>query len=307
MVRRGIMVATLAASGLAGAPALAGGGDVQEVGHGWVFLGRSEKRGVDRFDAEGDKFRARNGRTHDFRYTYLYFEVGILPRLQAQGTLTYLRGCESFDPGTQETFCLDGESDQWFGFKYQAVRSASWPLAIEVTARFPDFYDNDNNTTGGGTHWLGIYRHDYSLFAHTSHGWGPRFWTAFAGGYTYREGAPADVIQVRPQARWGLMAGNWGSLTLTGSIDGYFSIGNETPRLDGQDRFGDANYAWPVSSGKPDRNWFAFNDQDFIRPGVGLEYQFGKRWLAEVGYSRIVWGRSAHIYDEGWLAIGLRF
>jgi hypothetical protein len=202
---------------------------------------------------------------------------------------------------------MDGESDQWLGFKYQAVKSSSWPLAIEATARFPDFYDNDNNTTANGTHWLGIYRHDYSLLAHTSHGWGSRFWTAFSGGYTYREGAPSDVVQLRPSARWGLAAGGAGSLTLTGFVDGYFSVGNEKDRVGDRDRFGDAGYTYPASSGRPDRFWFGFNDQDFIRPGVGLEYQFGKRWLAEMGYSHVVWGRNAVIYDEGWLAMGIRF
>lgn len=295
------LVAVVPVLVMAGGPAAAGSGEVHEKGQGSIYLGYSVKSGGFRFDDDGVKFRARNGRYHDFRYTYLYFETGLATRIQAQGTLTYLSGCESFDPGTAETFCHDGGSDQWLGLKYQLLENGTWPVSVEATVRFPDVYRHDNETTSSGKHWLGIYRHDYSLIVHTSHAFGARAWAAFAAGYVYREGAPADVVVLRPQITFPVLVASSGSLGVTAMVDGYFSLSNPSPADPVRDRFGDRREETPG-------HFFDFNNSDIVRPALGLDWSFGSTgWSAGAGYSKVAWGRSAHIYDERWFQVGFRF
>lgn len=284
----------------AAGPLRADGGQVHEQGSGSIFLGYSIKKGGHRFDRDGDRFRARNGRYHDFRYLYLAIETGILPRVQAHAVLTYLHGCESFDPGAAETFCHDGGSDQWIGLKTQLRDADRWPIAVEATVRLPNVYMQDNETTGSGKHWLGIYRRDYSLILHTSNSVGSRSWFSAAGGYIFREGAPADVLVLRPRIYVPLIARDAKELGVSFLVDGYFSLGNESRADPVDDRFGNGGYEVPG-------HFFTFQDSDIVRPTVGIDYAFSRNWSVGTGYSRVAWGRNAHIYDEGWVQVGFRF
>ena len=285
---------------LAAGAARAGSGEVYRSGSGSIYLGYSVKTGGNRFDEDGNRFRANNGRYHDFRYTYLTFETGLAPGLQAQGTLTYLDGCESFDPGASQDFCHAGGSDQWMGLKYQVLKEVTWPVAVEATVRFPNVYMDDTETTGSGKHWLGIYRRDYALIAHTSHAFGDRAWFAVAGGYIYREGAPADVAVLRPQVSFPLLVTRKGTLGMNVMVDGYFSLSNPSEADPVQDRFGNRREEVPG-------HFFDFNNSDIVRPSAGFSWNFGAHYDLGIGYSKVAWGRSAHVYDERWLQLGFHF
>ena len=68
---------------------------------------------------------------HDFRYTYLNGEVGILPRLWGSFVLTYLYGLEGPTDHLEKNV---GFSDAWFGRKYQVLEGRT-PVSLAATLR----------------------------------------------------------------------------------------------------------------------------------------------------------------------------
>lgn len=63
--------------------------------------------------------------------------------------------------------------------------------------------------------------------------------------------------------------------------------------------------ARPGNPGGSGEHFFSFNDSDIMRPAVGLDCTFASRFTIGPGYSRVVYGRSAHIYDDGCIQPGM--
>ena len=77
-----VAAAGLLVSGAAAAPALAGGAWVPPPGHGYVYLGFSRKTAGSSWAVDGhayDNVSSSTGKVswHDFRYLYLFGEVGV--------------------------------------------------------------------------------------------------------------------------------------------------------------------------------------------------------------------------------------
>ena len=180
---------------------------------------------------------------HDFRYTYLSGEVGLLPRLSARFLFTYLYGLEGPQVNEEKNV---GFSDAWLGLKYALTRG-DWPMALAATDRTPFLYDlpgaynrylydaQGNRIRGVSPEWRGLLKHDYTLTYLLSHSYaGGRGWMNFEAGYTWREGAPADA---GAGLRRGGLSPPWSGLTGKGTINYVRSLDNDSPRQP-DDRFG---------------------------------------------------------------------
>ena len=295
----------LAASALP-SPASAGGAWVPEPGKGDIQLGFSRKTASTSWNAQGDTLIHRTTfegevvrNEHDFRYGFLTGEIGLLRRLSATFTVTYLDGREG---ASQDPERNTGLSDSWFGLKY-ALRKDDWPMALGFIYRTPMFYDlegsynrhlfnNEGEFRGVSPEWRGLLKHDYTLAYLVSKSlWEGRGWGNLSAGYTWREGAPADELPVWGELGYPLPFWN-ADLKVTGIF--VHSMGNDSPR-EPDDRFGS----------RPD---YSFNNASMARAGVAFVLPFGhNRWDAEVGYNQWIWGESARRYEEPYLSINRRF
>lgn len=298
----------LVSAALFGAPEilLAGGAWVPEPWQGDVQLGFSQKTANTSWDSFGDSFHhttVHDGETvghyHDFRYAYLSGELGLVRRLSATWTVTWLYGLEG---PLEELEKNAGMSDAWFGLKY-ALRQDDWPVALSFIYRTPMFYDlsgpysrylydSAGNIRDESPEWRGVLKHDYTLSIVASHSFKEgRGWANLQTGYTWREGAPADEIPVWADVGYPLPF--WGAAAKLSAV--YIgSQGNDSPRQP-DDRFGS-------------RPGYSFNDASMARVGAGLLVPLGRTGTTlEVGYNQWVWGRSARQYDEPYLSLGYRF
>src|SRR5207247_816099 len=74
---------------------------------------------------------------HDFRYIYLFGEVGVFKNFSVVLTPTWLYGLEGPKDNYEKNV---GLSDAWIGFKYQVLKG-SVPMAFGFNHRTPYFYD----------------------------------------------------------------------------------------------------------------------------------------------------------------------
>ena len=289
------------------APLFAGGAWVPGKGTGDFQLGFSRKTADTSWNAFGDSF-ANSGRfeNHDFRYTYLSGEVGVLERLSFFYLVTWLDGLEGPDGDLHRNV---GFSDAWFGFKY-ALRGGSSPMALRLNVRTPVFYDtsgpyslelydDEGEFIGLSPEWRGLLKHDVTL----SWMWSRsimeyRGWFSVDTGYTWREGAPAD--QWPTHAEIGVPVRRAGRGVLSDvrvklSADVVVSLGNDSARQP-DDRFGS-------------RPTFNFNDASMARVALSAMLPFGRddSWYVEAGIGTWVWGESARQYDEPFFSLSRRF
>lgn len=278
--------------------AYAGGAWVPTPGQGDLRVGFSQKTAGRSWDAFGDTI-AHNSQ-HDFRYTYLSGEVGVLRHLSFSFLVTFLDGYEGpvgdFERNT-------GLSDAWFGVKY-GLREGNWPMAVAATLRSPILYDtegaysrylydDDGEIKGLSPEWRGLLKKDLTLSYLVSHPFkGGRAWFNLETGITLREGAPADQIPVIAEV--GLPV-KWRDSRVKLSTVFVQSLGNDSPR-EPEDRF-------------RGRVGYNFNNASMGRVGVSFIVPFGpgKLWTVEAGYNQWVWGKSARQYDEPFLSVGRRF
>jgi hypothetical protein len=286
--------------------ALCGGAWVPDPGQGDFQLGFSQKTAHTSWDVDNRQFRnttVRDGEPtthfHDFRYTYLAGEVGMLKRLSATFLVTYLHGLEGPSFDLEEN---SGLSDAWFGLKY-SLRQGSAPMALAFTVRTPYFYDlegdysrhlydDEGNFRGVSPEWRGLLKHDYTLsyLASRSFRDGRGWWNAGLG-YTWREGAPADEIPVFAELGWPLP---WWGAAVKGSLVAVRALGNDsTSRPD--DRF-------------RARDTFNFNDASMARAGLAFIVPIRNTPTnVELGYNKWFWGESARCYEEPYMSLGYRF
>lgn len=287
------------------ATALAGGAWVPAPGDGDVQLGYSRKTASSSWDPSGNAYN--NTRTvdghvvphqHDFRYTYLSGEIGVVPRLSARFLVTWLHGLEG-TPGELEENV--GWSDAWLGAKY-AIKEGDWPMAIAATIRTPILYDlpgaynrhlfdQNGNRRGVSPEWRGVLKHDYTLSYLASHSFRDgRGWLNLETGYTLREGAPADQVPLQAEVGWPLP---WRGLAVKGSIVAVRSLGNDSVRRP-DDRFG--------SSATNN-----FNDASMARAGVAVIIPARNNVAFEAGFNQWLWGQSARRYREPYVSVGYRY
>lgn len=286
--------------------ALAGGAWVPEPWQGDVQLGYSQKMANTSWNSSGDSFHnttVREGETlshyHDFRYAYFAGELGLLRRLSATWTVTYLYGLEGPRNDLEKNA---GASDAWFGLKYGLLQG-DWPVALAFIYRTPMFYDlegpysrylydSQGNIRDESPEWRGVLKHDYTLSVVASRSFlDGRGWANLQTGYTWREGAPADEIPVWADIGYPLPF--WGAAAKLSAV--YIrSEGNDSPRQP-DDRFGSSAT-------------FNFNDASMARVGAGLIVPLGRTGTTlEAGYNQWIWGKSARQYDEPYLSLGYRF
>ncbi len=284
-----------------------GGAWVMDPGKVDVSLGFSRKTANTSWNANGDfllhvstfnsSVPARQN--HDFRYTYLSGEIGVLPRLSGTFLINYLYGLEG--PHVNEEKNV-GFTDSWFGLKY-AVTRGDWPMAIDANTRTPFLYDfpgpysryildSKGNRIGVSPKWRGLLKHDYTLGYMVSHSYlDGAGWMNFEAGYTWREGAPADAVPVWAEIGYPL---HWHGIAVKGAVNFIHSLNDDTkPQPD--DRFGSS----------PTYN---FNDASYLKAGVSFIIPIrNSRSNFEIGYNQWLWGRSARQYREPFLSIGTRF
>lgn len=297
---------SLTVSVLNAGTAFCGGAWVPAPGDGDVQLGYSQKTANTSWNSSGDVFRnttVREGETlrhyHDFRYTYLSGEVGLLRRLSTRFVVTYLYGLEGPSEDLEKN---TGMSDAWFGFKY-ALAEGDWPMALGATMRTPYFYDlpgaynrylfdASGNRRGVSPEWRGLLKEDYTLSYLLSHSFQEgRGWMNFEAGYTWREGAPADQLPVSAELGWPLP---FAGAALKGSLVYVQSLGNDDPRKP-DDRFGS-------------NATFNFNDASMARAGLSFIVPVASMGTTvELGYNQWIWGESARRYKEPFLSVGYRF
>jgi hypothetical protein len=306
-VSRFVRSVVLLASALLAFPAagFCGGAWLPEPGQGDIQLGFSRKTASTSWNVNGDAFRnltTRDGRRvvtyHDFRYAYLSGEVGLLRRVSARFTFTYLDGYEGPHFDLEKNA---GLSDAWVGLKF-GLTEGSWPMAIGATLRTPYLYDqpgtynrhlfdSQGNFRGVSPEWRGLLKHDYTLTYLLSHSYQEgRGWVNLETGYTWREGAPADQVPLWAELGYPLP---WGGAAVKGTLYAVKSMGNDSPRQP-DDRFG--------SSATNN-----FNDASMARAGVAFLVPLYERFGVELGYNHWIWGESARRYREPYLSFGYKF
>lgn len=296
---------TLLALVVTAEPVLAQSAWVPAPGQGYAYVGGSRKTASTFFTKTGEVEAASPTgccQNHDFRYFYLTGEVGIVPRLSGTFVVTYLYGLEGPDGHLEKNV---GFSDAWFGLKY-AVLDGATPVTAALTVRTPAFYDipgpysrnlydDEGNFVGHSPEWRGVLKHDVTaqVLAGRSLGEG-KGWVQGGAGFTWREGAPADAIPVHAEVGYGLP---WLNASVKGTGQFVRSLGNWSERAP-DDRFGTN----PASAQN-------LNDQSMGRIGAAVLVPVGpkRRVNIELGYTRVVWGRSMRRYDEPYLSIGASF
>jgi len=300
-----IAAVCLVAAGAGAATLHAGGAWVPPPGHGFVYAGFSRKTAGSSWSTTGEKYDNISSSTgkvswHDFRYLYLYGEVGIVKNVSVVVTPTWLYGLEGPKDDYEKNV---GLSDAWVGFKYQVARGST-PMSIGFNHRTPYFYDlpgpynrhifdSSGNFRGVSPEWRGLLKHDYSVSWLVSRSLANyRGWGTLEGGYTWRDGAPADQVFVNADAGYPLPFGG-AHVKAAGHLE--HSVGRDSPRQP-EDRFG--------SSARQN-----FNKASYLKLGASAIVPFGghKEWSVEVGYNQWVWGRSARRYKEPYISLGRRF
>jgi hypothetical protein len=300
-------ICLLSAVLLVPAAGFCGGAWVPDPGKGDMELGFSRKTASTSWDVNGDVFTNTttvDGRKvisyHDFRYTYLSGELGVLKRLSVRYLFTYLYGLEG--PHVDEEKNV-GFSDAWLGLKF-ALSQGDWPMALAATERTPFLYDlpgpynrylydAQGNRRGVSPEWRGLLKRDYTLTYMLSHSfYGGRGWMNFETGYTWREGAPADQVPVYAEVGYPLP---WWGMAAKGSLAYFRSLGNDSPHQP-DDRFG----ASATNN---------FNDASILKAGVGLIVPLVPRKGIdfEIGYNQWLWGISARRYREPYVSLGWQF
>ena len=300
----------------------AGGAWVPKAGDGMIQLGFSRKTADVVWDAKGNVFQSKNaaGDTHyhDFRYSYLTGEVGVVKNTSFTFVFTYLWGFEGYrSTGLEKNF---GFSDAWLGAKYQ-FREGAWPMAVRVNLRSPFLYNQPGPYTRHLYHkgsfrlpgtqrvvpdttffvmsnpeWRGLNKKDLTIAYAVSHSF-LKFsgWMVVDAGYTFREGAPADEIPVYGEFAYLLPVGSFAPHIKAG-FSLVKSVGNNSPS-DESDRF---NFPPGFS--------YDFNDASMLRGSISLLWLINQgQWFAEVGYGQWLWGRGARQYKEPFLSVGRGF
>lgn len=290
---------------MGGQAAWAGGAWVPAPGHGYVYAGFSRKTAGSSWDTNGDAYdnvSASTGKIsyHDFRYIYLFGEVGIFKGASVTITPNWLYGLEGPKDAYEKNV---GLTDFWVGLKYQ-VKKGRVPMAFGFTHRTPYFYDlpgaynrylydSSGKIRGVSPEWRGLLKRDYSLSYLASRSIAKyRGWMSFEGGYTWRTGAPADQIFVNGDVGYPLPF--WkASIKALGHFE--HSVGSDSPRQP-DDRFG--------SSATNN-----FNKASYLKLGASGIVPFGskKEWSVELGYNQWVWGISARRYKEPFVSLGRSF
>jgi len=282
-----------------------GGAWVMDPGKVDVYLGFSRKTANTSWNANGDFLRhettfngQRETSNHDFRYTYLSGEIGLLPRLSGTFLINYLYGLEGPQDNLEKNV---GFTDSWFGLKY-ALTKGDWPMAIDANTRTPILYDfpgpysryifdSRGNRIAVSPKWRGLLKHDYTLGYMVSHSYMKgQGWMNFEVGYTWREGAPADAIPVTAEVGYPL---HWHGIAVKGAATFIRSLNNDSPSQP-DDRFGSSAT-------------YNFNDASYVKAGVSFIVPLPKSCNFEVGYNQWLWGRSARRYREPFLSLGTRF
>jgi hypothetical protein len=281
--------------------ARAGGGWVDDPGHGGVRLGFDWKYqpGAGRLDTKGEPYRSLYSMTHDYRFLYLSADVGVYPGFEASMLVTYLWADEMVDSTAEDpSRHYHGPSDMWVGLKYQ-VLSGAFPTAIGASVRLPYLYESQSfHGTQKTTNITGLLERDYDFTAAVSHSFNDDLYGSLTGGFRIKEGAATNQITMLAECGGTLPVLDrrlFGKI----AVDGAFSVG-EPDESTSRDRFDGLSL-------ERGTHLFDFNDASYLRPGIELGYRITDRLGVSAGLSYIVWGHSTVVYRDVLIQAGYSF
>ena len=297
-----------------------------------------------------------DGKFHVFRYYYFQGYLGICKNLELDWTINYLVGREAqtANPYTGQKWTYmdangnpiigadgtyhyavweknSGFTDSWLGLKYQFIHGP-WPVAVELTSRFPDLYDEPgdvytrnkwyfNNNLGTssplvqytavngntsstvkdtviepGSEWRGLLKRDFGLTFHTGHSFLSNYALyvqAFAG-YNIRQGAYADQLLFGINGGYSWKVSDHVILLPSLWLDYVGGIGNGG-QPDLSDRF------FSVYKN------YNFNNSKHLRAYINAEVIFNEQLDVKAGYGNWLWGVGEVKYNEMFIQLSYLF
>ncbi len=305
----------LVASILYTTDSFAGGPWVGDPGTGSIIFGYSRKTATNSWgnvwDVSTPGTTTVNGLVHDFRYAYLNPTWVLLPHLEFSGNFNYLWGYEATnkDVVTNKTLATPyyhynaGLTDFWLNLKYQFMEG-DWPMAIQATSRFPDFYSTPGDYTGTeipinsytdveGPEWRGLMKRDLGFYYLIGHSFGAAAYAQSQLGYNLRQGAYADQWYFELDGGYNFynVLGT-SKVTVKALFDYTGGVGNgDLPNA--TDRFDF------TVNGAPQAN-DNFNNSKTGRLYGGLIYapSATSKWAIEGGIGHWMFGEGSKIYTE---------
>ena len=334
-----LIVATLFATMLA-TDLHAGGPWASKPGKGRLTFGYSRKTAGSRWLTDGTVEQQPDsllvdGLFHDFRYAYLSGEVGLFENLELSGTLLYLWGYERItsDPKTGKSFKPEWElnagfTDAWLNLKYQVLHG-DYPLAVMVSSRFPDLYDEEgpytrymsrfytsvvDTKTGDGrdstylkrdtavvasNEWRGLLKRDFGIHVLAGHSFDGDAYVQAMLGYNFRQGAFADQLLFSVEGGYNFKLSPQWTIMPKLAFDYTGGVGNGG-RPDETDRF---NFR---VNNVPQNNYY-FNNAKYGRLYGGVGVSFNDNLGVELGAGRWIFGQGAAIYTETYAQVSYGF
>ncbi len=286
---------------VAALPCRAGGGWIDDPGHGTVRIGWDSKFQPDaqRRDENGELYRSAFDFTHRYRFLIAQADVGVGYGFELAATVSYLFAAETVNASSEDpSWHYHDFSDMWVGAKYQVLAGAI-PVAVGVTVRLPYLYDSKSHMNGQlATNIPGLLNHDYEGDVYVSHGFDNGAWVSAQGGFKYREAAFAHQVTFGAEGGW---RPPWWNGRMYGKIavDGAFSVGAEG-QYTSLDRF-PSRYLDVIG------HMFEYNSSDVIRPSIAAGLDITSDLSMNAGFTYTVWGHSIDVYSEWYAMAGWRF
>ncbi|MBS1914082.1 MAG: hypothetical protein JST22_18995 [Bacteroidetes bacterium] len=279
-----------------------------------------------------------DGHFHDFRYAYLSFEVGVIDNLELSGTINYLWGYEAVtsDPITKKPLPKaffeynNGFTDSWLNLKYQVLKG-EYPVAVEVSTRFPDLYNDPSpvytryktqaysyataektpdgrdtivkhsvSTQTPTSEWRGLLKRDLGIFAAVGHSFDGKAYVQSSLGYNFRQGAFADQVIFSIDGGYTIPVMKEWTVMPKVAFDYTGGLGNGGIP-DSTDRFGQS------SSGIPQKN-SNFNNGRYGRLyGSLILGPADGRYALDLGIGKWIFGNGAVQYTETYAQFSYQF
>ncbi len=318
----------------------AGGPWASKPGKGKLTFGYSRKTAGSRWLTDGtieqqpDSMLV-DGLFHDFRYAYLGGEVGLFENLELSGTILYLWGYErvSTDPKTGKALkphweLNAGLTDMWLNLKYQFMEG-EYPLAVMVSSRFPDLYDEEGpytrymsrvytenvyvSTADGrdstylkrdtavvaSSEWRGLLKRDIGIHLLAGHSFGNDGYVQAQLAYNFRQGAFADQLIFSIDGGYNIPVAAAVTVTPKIAFDYTGGVGNgKLPNP--SDRF------LFRENGVPQANYY-FNNAKYGRLYGSVGASAAERYGLELGVGRWIFGKGSARYWETYAQVSYGF
>ena len=276
-----------------------------------------------------------DGHFHDFQYAYLMPEIGIIDGLEFSALITYLWGYERVfetDPVTKARHPVEelnqGFSDMWLNLKYQFLEG-EYPMAIQVSSRFPDLYteggpytryvtrvtsrevvtrvnDSSRVVTVRDTanvpspEWRGLLKRDLGVHLLAGHSFGSDGYVQGELAYNFRRDAFADQMIFAVSGGYNYPVNDMITLSPKLAFDYTGGLGNGAVP-DSTDRF---RFTTPqdvpgtnLKVATPTANYY-FNNGRYGRLYGSVGIGYNSKYNLELGAGRWLFGNGSAVYTE---------